>query len=122
MSIATPNGFFGMEVSGKDHPNFGLKRSEKTLQKHRKPKTDITKTKIGFANSKQYLVTWPLNGTFLPDPNKTRQEIVSNMTKFIRDNPEYKLNTGNVFQVAKKNPSFSHCRGFVIEKILPFTV
>lgn len=127
MSLAKKNGFGGYDNKGKNHPCYGvtppaerIKRVAESRrgQKYGKQKENHVKKRID-AQSKSYIIYWPIDGTNKPDPIKTRFEIIRNLAEFVRQynlaNPNNKLNRSAMGKIARKDPEQRHHKGFVVE-------
>lgn len=124
MSFATINGYFGRDVAGPNNPMYG-KRGEnspmfgmkKSPYKNRgKPQSSAHAEKSrNNAKTKTYKIYFPIDGTNLPDPTKSKFVIVTNMNKFIRDNAHVGLDSGTMSMVA--NNKRKHAKGYQVEII-----
>lgn len=62
--------------------------------------------------SKNFEIVYPIDGTKLPDYNNTRIEVIKNIEKFCRDNPELGLWAANLTRVAQGKQKSGHYKGF----------
>lgn len=77
----------------------------------------IRMDKIRHTLGDSYLITWPIVGTNLPDPDRNRQEIVKNLVKFCEDNKELKLSKSCMNKVVKGKMRQGHHKGFIVERL-----
>ena len=105
MSVASPNGFFGMNVSGKQNPMFGRNHTTKTKEnqsicKKGKKRSEESKQKQSVTKCKYTYTVFPPSG---------KSFLITNLKQFARDN---NLNTGNAFRVISGH--LNHVKGYRI--------
>lgn len=118
-NLIPENGLWGGDQNG-------IKRSEETRAKMRKPKSEKAKENMkgpktkehlrnfSISRSRKYILSYPdINGKV--DIHKTRQEIIPHLKDFIKEHPEYKLNYKSLICIANGLAGRKQCNGFVIE-------